>query len=67
MLLSMYGLYLLWIVQGVCWEYSTFVWIRLKNLPIVYSRDELWTLKPPSHKDAKHVLVSDHVKHQIME
>ena len=38
-----------------------------KNLPIGYSRGKLWTLKPPSQKDAKHVFVSNHVKHGIME
>ena len=62
MLLSMCGLYLLWIVQGVL----GILYIGMdkgKNLPIGYSRGELWTLKPPSQKDAKHVLVSSHVKH----
>ena len=43
MLLSMYGLYLLWIVQGVL----GILYIGMdkgKNLPIGYSRGELWTL-----------------------
>ena len=66
MLLSMYGLYLLWIVQGVV----GMLYIGMdtcKNLPIEYSRGELWILKPPSQKDAKHVSVPNHVKHRIME
>ena len=66
MLLSMYSLHLLWIVQGVL----GILYIgmdRGKNLPIGYSRGELWTLKPPSQKEAKYVSVSNHVKQRIME
>ena len=62
MILSMYGLYLLWIVQGVL----GILYIGMdkgKNFPIRYSRGELWTLKPPLQKDAKHVSVPNHVKH----
>ena len=66
MLLYMYSLYLLWIVQGVL----GILYIHMdkgKNLPIGYSRDELWTFKPPSQKEAKYISVSNHVKQQIME
>ena len=66
MLLSMYGLYLLWIVQGVLGIFYIGM-DKGKNLPIGYSRGELWTLKPPSLKDAKHVFVSNHIKQRIME
>ena len=66
MILSMYGFYLLWIVQGVL----GILYIGMdkgKNFPIRYSRGELWTLKPPLQKDANHVSVPNHVKHQIMD
>ena len=59
-------LHLLWIVQGVL----GILYIGMdkgKNLPIGYSRDELWTLKPPLQKEAKDVSVSNHVKQLIME
>ena len=54
-------LHLLWIVQGVL----GILYIGMdkgKNLPIGYSRDELWSLKSPLQKEAKHVSVSNHVK-----
>ena len=66
MLLSMYSLHLLWIVQGVL----GILYIGMdkgRNLPIGYSRGELWTLKPPSQKEAKYISVSNHVKQRIME
>ena len=66
MILSMYGLYLLWIVQGVL-EILYIGMDKGTNLPIRYSRGELWTLKPPLQKDAKHVSVPNHVKHRIMD
>ena len=62
----MYGLYLLWIVQGVL----GILYIGMdkgKHFPTRYSRGELWTLKPPLQKDAKHVSVLNHVKHRIMD
>ena len=60
MILSMYGLHLLWIVKGVL----GILYIDMdkgRNFPIRDSRGELWTLKPPLQKDAKHVSVPNHV------
>ena len=37
------------------------------NFSIRYSRGELWALKPPFQKYAEHVLVPNHVKHQIVD